>query len=243
MITEIVRYRLEPDEVEPFVAAYARAQAQLRLQPTCLGWELLRCDDEPVCFVLLIRWSSAQGHLGDFREGPRFPPFLAEIRPWVGRIEEMRHYTAVPEVGSAQSVYEAAGGAPAFEALAEAMHRAMVGDELLGSWFQGADPAHVPHLARWLGQVFGGPPAYTDELSDISLILRKHARLDIPEDKRARFVQISAAAAAAQWPDRPDVVRAIERYVEWGSQVAVENSRPGHVPDASAGVPTWTWGD
>lgn len=170
------------------------------------------------------------------------PPFLEHIRAFIGDIEEMRHYTSAG-VSSEISIYEAAGGLPAFEALAERMHEAMAADDLLGDWFSRAAPEHVPHLAKWLAQVFGGPSAYTDELGDIALILEKHAGLDIPEPKRARFEAIGAASAQAQWPDRPDVADAVARYVAWGTTVAVENSRPDHVPDPTAGVPVWGWDD
>ena len=58
------------------------------------------------------------------------------------------------------------------------------------------------------------------------------------------YADIRAAEAALEvWPERPDVVEVIGRYIEWGSHVAVENSRPGHVPETGAGVPGWGWGD
>ena len=68
-------------------------------------------------------------------------------------------------------------------------------------------------------------------------------KLAIPEAMRARFVAVAREAAAAVWPDRPDVVEAVGAYMAWGSGVAVENSRVGHVPDPAAGVPVWGWDD
>nr|BFE83310.1 hypothetical protein GCM10020093_059110 [Planobispora longispora] len=60
--------------------------------------------DEPACYVLRITWTSAEDHLRGFREGPDFPPFLAEIRPYVGDIEEMRHYAPTGIRGQGSSV-------------------------------------------------------------------------------------------------------------------------------------------
>lgn len=242
MVVEYIRYSVPPTRTSDFEAAYRRAQAHLRLAPECMGFELSRCEEAPASYILRITWTSTADHLQGFRKGTHFPPFLSEIRDYVEYIDEMRHYAPL-DIRDTTSIYEAAGGLAAFERLAHDMHTRMVADDRLGDWFSRAAPEHVPHLAKWLAQVFGGPPLYTDELGDIALILQRHANLDIPEDKRARFEQIGAEAAAATWPDRPDVVQAVSRYVAWGSHIAVENAKPGHVADPGAGVPTWGWDD
>ena len=36
-------------------------------------------------FILRIEWTSADGHMQGFRKSPQFPPFLAAIRPFIGR--------------------------------------------------------------------------------------------------------------------------------------------------------------
>ena len=92
MINEYIRYRIAPERVAAFLAAYDEAQASLRASPHCLGYELSRCTDDPQYFILKIQWDSADGHLEGFRKGPQFPPFLRAVRPFVGDIEEMRHY-------------------------------------------------------------------------------------------------------------------------------------------------------
>jgi hypothetical protein len=40
----------------------------------------------------LREWDSADGHLRGFRGSPQFAGFFAAVRPYVDRIEEMRHY-------------------------------------------------------------------------------------------------------------------------------------------------------
>lgn len=240
MVVEYIRYRIPESRAAAFEAAYTLAQAQLRLSPDCRGFELSRCEEEPEWYMLRIDWESTERHLEGFRKGPLFSAFLAHVRPFIDCVEEMRHYQPTA-VRSSTSVYDAAGGAPAFRALAEGMHHALQEDALLGPMFARVAPEHVPHLAKWLGEVFGGPAAYTEELGDLSLILARHANLDITEPQRARFAEIGAEVAATVWPDRPDVVQTVSAYLDWGTGVAVENSRPGHVPDPAAGVPTWGW--
>ena len=65
---------------------------------------------------------------------------------------------------SRPTVYEFAGGAPAFLALAEDFHARCLADEDLEHPFSNtADPHHVEHLAEYWGEVFGGPQVYSAE--------------------------------------------------------------------------------
>ena len=100
MIVEYIRYALTDHDGPALEEAYGRAQAHLRADPHAQGWELSRCAEDDRRYVLRIEWDSAEGHMEGFRKGPNFPPFLQEIRPFVGEIEEMRHYV-VTAVSSA----------------------------------------------------------------------------------------------------------------------------------------------
>src|SRR5438128_480799 len=93
MIAEYIRYALAEHSGDDLIAAYATAAEHLRDAPECHGFELSRCDDDPASFILRIVWTSASAHMDGFRNGPNFPPFLAAIRPFIGEIAEMRHYT------------------------------------------------------------------------------------------------------------------------------------------------------
>lgn len=99
MIVEYIRYTIPESDADAFIASYTRAQASLQASPHCLGWELSRCTEDAKSFVLRIQWDSAEGHMQGFRKGPQFAPFLAEIRPYIGRIEEMRHYALTSVAG------------------------------------------------------------------------------------------------------------------------------------------------
>jgi hypothetical protein len=41
---------------------------------------------------LRIEWDSVDGHMQGFRSSPEFRTFFAAIRPYIGDIQEMRHY-------------------------------------------------------------------------------------------------------------------------------------------------------
>jgi quinol monooxygenase YgiN len=94
MIVEYVRYRIAEERRGGFEAAYARAAVPLVASAHCLRYELSRCLEDPSYYVLRIEWDSLDGHLEGFRRSPEFRDFLGQIRPYVGDIEEMRHYEA-----------------------------------------------------------------------------------------------------------------------------------------------------
>jgi len=96
MIIEYIRYDLASHQPEEFISAYTIAADALRAAPECRAFELSRCEEAPRSFILRIEWQSTQDHLEKFRKGPNFPTFLAAIKPFIGEIAEMRHYSMTP---------------------------------------------------------------------------------------------------------------------------------------------------
>ena len=246
MIVEYIRYRIGEDRQAAFTADYARAAEVLARAPQCVDYELTRCVDEPACHVLRIRWTSAKDHLQAFRGGDLFPEFLACIRPYVGDIEEMRHYerTAVEGTGaSVPSLYAWAGGAEALERLTRVFYARVLADDLIGPLFAHMDDEHPKHVAMWLGEVFGGPDRYTRERGGYPAMLGHHLGKGITEAQRRRWVSLLLDAAdEAELPADPEFRAAFVGYVEWGTRLAVANSQPGAPVVRSAPVPRWGWG-
>lgn len=96
MIIEYIRYTLSKHSAAELGAAYARAGEHLKLSPECLGYELSHCSNEASNFILRILWKSDDAHMKEFRSGPHFPSFFAEIKPFVDEITEMQHYELTP---------------------------------------------------------------------------------------------------------------------------------------------------
>jgi quinol monooxygenase YgiN len=92
MVIEYVRYKIPAEQADQFVSAYATAADALHKSTHCLGFELSRCTEEPTSFILRIEWDSIEGHMEGFRKSPEFRTFFASVRPFVGNLEEMRHY-------------------------------------------------------------------------------------------------------------------------------------------------------
>jgi len=142
------------------------------------------------------------------------------------------------------TLYEWAGGAPALNRLTEAFYARVRADDVLAPVFADMPPDHPEHVAIWLGEVFGGPPRYTEEHGGYPHMLAKHEGRALTEEQRFRWVQlICGAADEAGLPDDPEFRSAFVAYIEWGTRLAVANSQPGAEPAPEAPVPRWGWGE
>ena len=96
MIVEYIRYKIPLNESAAFEHDYAEAAKSLDSSNHCLAYELSCCLDEPGSYFLRIEWDSVEGHLEGFRGSEIFRSFFAAIKPYLHRIEEMRHYKPTP---------------------------------------------------------------------------------------------------------------------------------------------------
>jgi quinol monooxygenase YgiN len=92
MIVEYTRYKIEEKQRDAFVDDYRKAAESLEASKNCLAYELTQCTEDQDYYVLRLEWDSEEGHLKGFRNSPEFKSFFALVRPYVGNIEEMRHY-------------------------------------------------------------------------------------------------------------------------------------------------------
>jgi quinol monooxygenase YgiN len=100
MIVEYIRYEIPTERAEEFIAAYRDAATDLRASPHCHRYEVTRCTEAPMSFVVRIEWDSVEGHLQGFRNEPRFGAFFTKVKPFFDHIREMRHYELTDVVSS-----------------------------------------------------------------------------------------------------------------------------------------------
>jgi hemoglobin len=148
------------------------------------------------------------------------------------------------ESSAPPTIYEWGGGHEAFERWLNVFYDLVEQDELLGPLFGGrVGDAHRHHATIWWCEVMGGPADYTGKLGGYERMLGRHLGLAITGEQRLRFVTLlSRAADDAGLPDDPEFRAAIVGYAEWGSRLAVHNSRPGAEVAEHAPVPRWGWG-
>jgi hemoglobin len=143
-----------------------------------------------------------------------------------------------------QSIYEFAGGADAFLALARAHHERCLADPVLNHPFSHPDqhPQHVERLAAYWAEVLGGPPTFSESCSDQTTMLRLHAGNGDIDELGRRFVECFVAAADdAGLPDDPEFRASLRAYMEWAvAEVLRYPDSPDAVP-AGLPIPRWTW--
>jgi hemoglobin len=142
-----------------------------------------------------------------------------------------------------RSLYEHAGGDEALHRLEELFYAKVLADPMLSTLFPERRPHHVEHLTWFTAESFGGPDRFTRELG-FDYIVQAHRGLQITEEQRQRFVELYLEAFdEAGLPDDTPFREAVRSHLEFGSQVAVQNSNA--VTDADLHplnhVPRWTW--
>jgi hemoglobin len=142
------------------------------------------------------------------------------------------------------SLYDFAGGQPAFLALATAHHARCLADPELNHPFSHPDgnPQHIERLAAYWAEVLGGPSTFSEDYSDQSALLQLHAGNGDMSDLGRRFVSCFVLAADdAGLPDDPEFRAALRAYMEWAvADVLVYSPEDSTVPSGVA-MPHWSW--
>src|ERR1700736_6293594 len=127
------------------------------------------------------------------------------------------------------SMFEFAGGQPAFLSLAAAHHQRCLEDpELNHPFSHPGNPQHVERLAGYWAEVFGGPPRYSETCGGHSAMLGIHAGQGAGDDYGPRFVACFVQAADdAGLPDDLDFRSGLRAYMEWAVEQVLSYSPHG----------------
>jgi hemoglobin len=142
------------------------------------------------------------------------------------------------------TMYEFIGGHEPLRHFIETFYASVLTDPLLQPLFGSGRPEHIDELTAFDAETFGGPDDFSRTLGGCLHLIDVHRGLQINEEQRQRFVQLYLAAAdAAGLPADPDFRTALCEHVEFGSQVAKQNSH-ARTPDEEYPlfeIPRWTW--
>jgi hemoglobin len=144
-----------------------------------------------------------------------------------------------------ESIFKHAGGHDALHRFIEIFYSSVLADPLLQPLFGTGRPEHVDHLTAFDAESFGGPDDFTRQIGFAHLIA-VHRGLKIAEPQRQRFVELYLAAAdKAQLPSDAPFREALRSHVEFGSHVAMQNSRAETDDQLHPlrEVPLWQWPD
>jgi hemoglobin len=130
------------------------------------------------------------------------------------------------------------------ERLFDALYARVPKDPLLAPVFAQISPQHVKHVAAFVAEVFGGPKTYSAEFGGHAHMIRRHAGRMLTEEQRARWMHLLLQCAdEIGVPDDPEFRSALVGYLEWGTRLAVINSKPGAAPGDDTPMPAWGWGE
>jgi hemoglobin len=151
--------------------------------------------------------------------------------------------TIHPASGTVPSLYEWAGGRAALERLTSAFYEKVLADPVLEPVFRHMSAEHPPHVAAFVGEVFGGPKTYSATLGGHAGMIRHHLGRQLTEEQRRRWIALLIDAAdETGLPDDPEFRSAFLAYVEWGTRLAKINSQDGATPAQNEPMPQWGWG-
>jgi quinol monooxygenase YgiN len=68
MTTEIIRYQIVEENAQAFEKAYQKAESILQASKHCLGYRMLRGQEEAQNWILMIEWDSSRGTSRVFAE-------------------------------------------------------------------------------------------------------------------------------------------------------------------------------
>jgi len=142
------------------------------------------------------------------------------------------------------TLFEFAGGEPAFLALAAAHHARCLADPELSHPFShpGQHPQHTERLAAYWAEVMGGPPSFSRECGDHSAMLQLHAGNGDMGDLGKRFVECFVLAASdAGLPADPDFRAALRAYMEWAVDEVLAYSAYDSTVPTGLPFPRWSW--
>lgn len=143
----------------------------------------------------------------------------------------------------APTVFEHAGGAEAFQRLAAAHLARCLADDLLEHPFShGVKPDHVERLAAYWGEVFGGPPTYSEQYGDHAVMITPHAECEAPPEMGEAFISCFVAAATdAALPADTEFRAVLRDYMTWAVTDVMSYSPRGSVVPGNLAVPRWAW--
>ena len=144
---------------------------------------------------------------------------------------------------SVESLYEHAGGDEGLHRLEEIFYEKVLADPVLKVLFGERKPHHVEHLTWFTAESFGGPDRFTRQLG-FQHIIDVHRYLNITDEQRKRFATLYMEAAdEAGLPNDEPFRQALREHVEFGGQVAQQNSRAKTDAELHPirAVPKWSW--
>jgi hemoglobin len=142
------------------------------------------------------------------------------------------------------TLYEWAGGMPAFVTLFDKFYDKVLVDPILEPVFKHMSPEHRLHVAHFVAEVLGGPETYSESEGSHFKMIQKHLSRHLTQEHRKRWVELLLQTAdELDLPSDPEFRSAFVAYLEWGTRLAVINSNVDEINESpDVPMPVWGWG-
>lgn len=149
--------------------------------------------------------------------------------------------TSAPE--AVPSLAQWAGGEAAISRLFALFYERVADHPLLAPVFASMHPHHARRVAEFVSEVLGGDKRYSRAGGSHAGMIARHVGRHLSEEQRRAWVWLLLDTAdEVGLPGDPEFRASLVGYLEWGSRLAVMNSREEQAPiDDAAPMPSWTW--
>jgi hemoglobin len=141
------------------------------------------------------------------------------------------------------SLAQWAGGEDAISRLFARFYERVSGHTLLAPVFAAMHRHHAERVAAFVGEVLGGDKRYSGAGGSHAGMIARHVGRHLSEEQRRAWVALLLDTAdEVGLPDDPEFRASLVGYLEWGSRLAVMNSRQDTASTAEGEpMPSWTW--
>jgi hemoglobin len=144
-----------------------------------------------------------------------------------------------------QTVYAAAGGIEGLRRLAEAWHRRVMADEVVGHAFShGFHPKHTERLAAYWAEALGGPATYSASYGDETTVVKMHSGNGehVEMDRRA-IACFDLALVDVGLAEDEGLRKVLHDYFAWATTTTMSRyHRSADDVPSGLSIPKWSWG-
>jgi hemoglobin len=143
-----------------------------------------------------------------------------------------------------QTVFEAAGGNEGLCRLADAWHRRVMADEVVGHAFShGFHPLHTERLAAYWAEALGGPGTYSESYGDETTVVRMHSGHGEHDEMDRRAIACFDQALVDTGLAEDGALRQVlHDYFAWATTTTMARYKKSadEVPQGLS-IPRWSW--
>jgi|SRR5450631_1507151 hemoglobin len=134
-------------------------------------------------------------------------------------------------------------GLPNIQRLTTRFYEKVSHDPVLAPVFAGMDPHHADHVAAFVAESLRKRKPYTKSGGSHAGMIGRHLGRHLTDVRRKRWISVMLDTVNEIGPPNdPEFRAAFVGYLEWGTRLAVLNSRDSPSPTEGLPMPVWRWG-